>query len=82
MQDTVFQYSLSQAPTVAYLRRWLAPLDGSLVPQAGCVFRRSYFDTFDWRLYKRQRLLELDWADGHGQLRLHGFEREQSAVCA
>ncbi|MCS3903075.1 CHAD domain-containing protein [Methylohalomonas lacus] len=78
MQDTVYRYILPEAPTVECLRRWLAPQAGSLVPQAGRVYRRSYFDTFDWRLYRKHRVLELDWAAGRGQLRLHGFEREQA----
>lgn len=80
MQDTHYQYVLAELPDTERLKNWLALTQGRLVSQhpAGC--RRTYLDTFDWRLYNNNLVLELDQTKPVHQLRLRDRGREFAAV--
>ena len=80
MQDTYYQYVLAELPDTERLKNWLALEQGRLVGQqpAGC--RRTYLDTFDWRLYNKNLVLELDQTKPVDQLRLRDRGRECEAI--
>ncbi len=72
LSDKQFQYSLTRLPDQQALQRWLAPAQVQLAGRPAVRFRRMYYDTFDWRLYRCGWVLEFDELEVRGRLRLRG----------
>jgi len=78
--DKCFQYVLDGLPPRQSLQQWLTPAGVWLVEVSPGGFKRTWFDTFDWRLYKRDLLLELDQGADHWQLRLRDRGLESDCI--
>ncbi|MDZ7736858.1 MAG: CHAD domain-containing protein [Gammaproteobacteria bacterium] len=80
MQDKQYQYVLAEWPDAERLRDWLALEEGGLSGRESGGCRRTYLDTFDWRLYHRNLVLELDETRPMHQLRLRNRGRETGVI--
>lgn len=80
LQDKQYQYVLSHRAGQETLRDGLAARGLSLTGHVTAGCRRTYLDTFDWRLYNKNLVLELDQSQPLNQLRLRNRGRETEII--
>ena len=70
-----FAYTDSERPVTQLVREALAPQYSAVPATRGRTLRRTWLDTFDWRLHRAGLTLEYVTGRGHGRARALRHDR-------